>query len=97
MDWRKSSYSFQHNCVEAASWRTSSYSFANHNCVEAASWRTPSRSMSNGHCVSVGLGESMVGVRDSRLGDVSPVLEFGGEAWRRFLAALKPDHRTLRS
>jgi len=70
-------------------WIRSSYSFSNGNCVEAASYRTSSRSMSNGQCVEVGTGPGVVGARDSRLGDRSPVLEFTPQAWLAFTAALK--------
>jgi len=88
--WIRSSYSFSNgNCVEIATWVKSSHSAYNGDCVEAASYRTSSRSMSNGQCVEVGTGPGVVGARDSRLGDSSPVLEFTPQAWLAFTAALK--------
>lgn len=57
--------------------------------IEAASWRKSARSGYNGNCVESGHGPGVVGVRDSKLGDASPVLEFPAEAWRAFTAKLK--------
>jgi hypothetical protein len=70
-----------------STWRKSSYSNSG-NCVEVGSWRKSSRCES-GACVEVGSGESVVGVRDSKLEGSSPVLTFGGEAWGDFTTALK--------
>jgi hypothetical protein len=52
-------------------WRKSSYSQAANGCVEiGATATTP----------------TVVGVRDSKLGDASPVLSFSPKAFRAFLA-----------
>lgn len=89
--WRKSSYSGgAGECAEVASWRVSSYSAACGNCLEAAAWQTSSCS-ANGACVDVGRSDAMVGIRDSRLGDRSPVLTFAGSDWTRFLRRIKAD------
>ncbi len=69
-------------------WRKSSYSFSNGNCAEVASWRTSSRSIGT-ECVEAGNGTAAVGVRDSVLGDTSPVLRFNFRTWTAFLAAVK--------
>ena len=53
-------------------------------------WRKSSRSES-GSCVEVGSGEAVVGVRDSKGREAGPVLTFGAEDWKRFLAGLKGD------
>ena len=66
-------------------WRKSKASFANGNCVEADDWRTASYSAS-GACVEAASG---VRVRDSKLGDASPVLHFSGVSWGRFIASLR--------
>lgn len=69
-------------------WRRSSYCTASE-CVEAASWRKSTHSGYNGNCVEAGHGPCVVGVRDSQLGDRSPVLEFSAGTWAAFVAALK--------
>ena len=50
-------------------------------------WRTSSRSGAT-ECVEVGTGQSVIGVRDSKL-EHSPVLVFGAEAWSAFTAAVR--------
>lgn len=51
-------------------------------------WRKSSRSGSGQDCVEISRAPDGVAVRDSK--DLSgPVLVFGVEAWRSFLAALK--------
>jgi hypothetical protein len=51
-------------------------------------WRKSSYSGAS-NCVEVGCGDSVIGVRDSKLAGSSPVLTFSGEAWSAFTAALK--------
>lgn len=51
-------------------------------------WRTAAL-CSNSGCVEVGTGDAVVGVRDSKQGDASPVLEFSATAWRSFIGSLK--------
>jgi Domain of unknown function (DUF397) len=67
-------------------WRKSSYSAANGDCIE---WRTSTYSAYNGACVEAGNGPAVVGVRDSKLGEQSPVLVFGAGAWKAFTERLK--------
>lgn len=67
-------------------WRKSSHSFSNGNCAEVAAWRTSSRSYGAGECVQVAAG---VLVRDSKLGEASPVLAVPPSAWEAFTAAVK--------
>ena len=69
-------------------WRKSSYSFSNGNCAEIAAWRKSAYSK-EANCVEVGRAAAVVGVRDSNLGDSSPVLVFPGVAWGRFTAAIR--------
>jgi hypothetical protein len=77
--------------VTFTDWRKSRRSFSNGNCAEIGTWRKSSRSANNGACAEVGRGDSVVGVRDSRLAGSSPVLVFGAEEWSVFLAAVKRD------
>ncbi|WP_082403708.1 DUF397 domain-containing protein [Saccharothrix sp. NRRL B-16348] len=49
-------------------------------------WRKSSYSQSANGCVEVGVS-TVVGVRDSKLGDRSPVLTFSRRAFAAFLAA----------
>lgn len=83
--WQKASYCKQDCCLEAT-WHKSSFSFSNGNCVEAADLRKSSRSTYNGNCVEAG-GE--IKVRDSQLGDTSPILGFTPGQWNQFLTGLK--------
>jgi hypothetical protein len=67
-------------------WRKSSHSQAQNGCVEIG-WRKSSYSESANGCVEVGSSPAVVGVRDSKLGDRSPVLTFSRRAFAAFLAA----------
>ena len=68
----------------SGNWRKSSYSGSNGDCIEVASFRKSSHSANNGACVEVGQGPAVIGIRDSKLGDHSPVLSFSAEDWRSF-------------
>jgi hypothetical protein len=50
-------------------------------------WRKSSYSESANGCVEVGSSPVAVGVRDSKLGERSPVLTFSRRAFAAFLAA----------
>lgn len=70
-------------------WRKSTYSFSNGNCVEAAGeFRKSSYSHANGSCVEVAAPGAVL-VRDSKLGDASPVLSFTRKEWGALLAAVR--------
>ncbi|WP_447005653.1 DUF397 domain-containing protein [Saccharothrix isguenensis] len=55
------------------------------------SWRKSSRSATSGECVEIGAGDSTasVGVRDSKLGDDSPILAFAPGTVAAFVTAAK--------
>lgn len=91
--WVKSSYSFSNgNCLE---WRTSSRSNSGA-CIEAGlqdvRWRTSSV-CDGGACVevapSVQVRAPSVQVRDSKLGDASPIVRFSPAVWQSFTEGLK--------
>ena len=63
-------------------WVKSSYSFSNGNCME---WRTSSV-CDGGACVEVA---PSVQVRDSKLGDASPIVRFSPAVWQSFTEGLK--------
>jgi hypothetical protein len=69
-------------------WRKSSRSVNDVTCVEIA-WRKSSRSADAGNCVEVAERPDAVLVRDSKLGDGSPVLEFARAAWDMFVVGVK--------
>jgi hypothetical protein len=90
MEWRKSSFSEQHTCVEVgAEWHTSSHSGGT-NCVEAAGPFTKASHSGGDDCVeqtgcACGAG---VLVRDSK-DKTGPVLEFSRDEWLAFIAGAK--------
>lgn len=55
------------------------------------SWRKSSRSATNGDCVEIGTSTetASVGVRDSKLGEQSPILTFTPGAMAAFVNAAK--------
>lgn len=53
-------------------------------------WVKSSRSSGNGGaCVEVRSTSDTILLRDSKLGDASPVLPFSREAWRTFVQSVK--------
>lgn len=74
-------------------WRKASASIGMSNCVEVArpEWRKAAASGSSSGCVEVRgwYRQATIGVRDSKLGDSSPVLEVGAESFAAFIGAAK--------
>ncbi|MBO2455508.1 DUF397 domain-containing protein [Actinomadura barringtoniae] len=70
--------------------RKSSHSEANGDCIEVGSWRKASHSEAGSECVEVGSAvQGTVGVRDSKQGDDSPVLEFTRAEWASFIRSVR--------
>lgn len=59
-------------------------------------WRKSSYSNGSGACVEIADATPGVAVRDSKLGDRSPILTASGPAWRAFLDAVIPAVETAR-
>jgi hypothetical protein len=101
LNWNKSSFSSDSaNCVEVA-WCMSSFCHQG-SCVEVG-W-TSSSLCAGGDCVEVKSDKAQILVRDSKLGDDSPVLRFGVVSWWVFTDAIttppkddlwKPVHRSI--
>jgi len=73
---------------ERGRWRKSSYSTFNGSCVEASARWQKSSHCAGGECLEVATAGSVL-VRDSKLGDASPVLSFTRAEWAGFTSALK--------
>lgn len=56
-----------------------------------ARWRKSTRSGSSGSCVEVRLINGTVQVRDTKLGEASPVLPFDAGQWATLLAGVRAD------
>ncbi|MGW1681181.1 DUF397 domain-containing protein [Saccharopolyspora sp. NPDC002376] len=50
-----------------------------------ASWRKSSRSIQNQNCVEIGFAPGRAGIRDTKLGASSPVLDIDGAAFAAFV------------
>ncbi|MFJ9433205.1 DUF397 domain-containing protein [Streptomyces sp. NPDC101490] len=93
LSWFKSSYSGDEggDCLEVAyDWRKSSYSGDEGGaCLEVAyDWCKSSYSGSEGgDCVEVAAHPAAVHVRDSKLGESSPVFTVSPGAWDAFVGA----------
>jgi hypothetical protein len=88
LPWRKSSFSSDSaNCVEVA-WRTSSFCHQD-SCVEVG-WTASSR-CAGGDCVQVRHESDVVYVRDSKLGEDSPVQEWPLTYWEFLCDAIVAD------
>ena len=52
-------------------------------------WRKATKSNNNGACAQVRAAEGMVQLRDSKLGEASPILDFTSAEWSAFLDGAK--------
>lgn len=52
-------------------------------------WRKSARSQNANGCVEVANSALVIGVRDSKLRDASPVLAFAPDRWRTLIGAVK--------
>lgn len=53
--------------------------------TNVSNWRKSTRSGNIGDCVEAGNTSAVVAVRDTKLGEMSPVLRFTPEQWRTFI------------
>lgn len=71
--------------MSGQSWRKSSRSENANNCVEVRGWHKSSRSANGNNCVEVSDSLETIAIRDSKLGDRSPILSVGLDQWRAFV------------
>jgi hypothetical protein len=77
--------------TDVINWRKSSRSGNTAECVEVGNWRKSTRSGNEGDCVEAGNSSANVAVRDTKLGESSPVLSFAPEQWRTFILSTKAE------
>lgn len=53
------------------------------------SWQKSSRSIQNQNCVEVGFAPGRTGIRDTKLGQHSPILDISKEAFAAFLTRIR--------
>lgn len=72
--------------------KKSSFSNGSSACVDVGiptNWRKSPYSQGNGNCVEIGDLSGGVAVRDTKLGDDSPILRFTDSEWIAFTRAIK--------
>jgi hypothetical protein len=78
--------------MTGGSWTKSTYSGTG-NCVEVRPW-TKARASGNNGCVELRQADPAgVQMRDSKLGDDSPVLTFTAAAWQEFIRGIRDGDR----
>jgi hypothetical protein len=65
-------------------WNKSTRSNPSGNCLETR-WKKSTRSGAAGHCVEAQIQDGTVQVRDTKLGEASPILNFTRDEWTAFL------------
>ncbi|HEX7658381.1 MAG TPA: DUF397 domain-containing protein [Pseudonocardiaceae bacterium] len=80
----------------ATNWHKASYSQGQSTCVEVGSatisnWHKASYSQGANTCVEVGSTDTVIGVRDTKLGPASPILTFDAMNWAMFTASLSAE------
>ncbi|MFI0464003.1 MULTISPECIES: DUF397 domain-containing protein [Saccharopolyspora] len=53
--------------------------------MKFTNWRKSSRSIQNDNCVEVGFAPGRIGIRDTKLGESSPILDVDGAAFAAFV------------
>lgn len=58
-------------------------------------WHKSTRSGGGEDCVEQGIDKAAgaVGIRDTKMGNASPILEFSGDQWLTFVADIKANER----
>lgn len=60
-----------------------------HDALSRAQWRKSSYSAGQNNCVEIATADGWVGVRDSKLGEASPILTFTPAEWAAFTAGVR--------
>jgi Domain of unknown function (DUF397) len=95
LTWQKASFCSSDGCVQIA-FSKSSFSSGQGNCVEVGWGKSSFSSGNGGACVEAGEGAcGMIHVRDSKLGDASPVLDFTPDEWDAFTAGIRAGELTF--
>ncbi|MEU6261928.1 DUF397 domain-containing protein [Saccharopolyspora shandongensis] len=60
--------------------------------TQFANWRKSSRSTQmQGQCVEIGFAPGRIGIRDTKLGESSPILDVDGAAFAAFVRRVQDD------